>query len=68
MNISKINIGVTGQDLMSMYNDFVEIKELSLEKIEIKDEIIIVGKFTKVLVINFECRVKLSSIQDVLIL
>ena len=47
MNISKINIGVTGQDLMSMYNDFVEIKELSLEKIEIKDEIIIVGKFTK---------------------
>ena len=26
MNISKINIGVTGQDLMSMYNDFVEIK------------------------------------------
>ena len=68
MNISKINIGVTGQDLMSMYNDFVEIKELSLEKIEIKDEIIIVGKFTKGVVINFECRVKLSSMQDGLIL
>lgn len=67
MNVSSINVGVTGQDLMSMYNDFVDIKELNLDNIEIKDEITIVGSFTKGVVIKFECKAKLSAMKGDLI-
>ena len=35
MNVSNINVGLTGEDLLSIYNDFVSIKELNIESIEI---------------------------------
>lgn len=67
MNISNINVGLTGEDLLSIYNDFVSIKELSIENIEIKEDIRIVGSFTKGIVIKFECRFKLNSMENGLI-
>ena len=36
MNVSNINVGLTGENLLSIYNDFVSIKELNIESIEIK--------------------------------
>lgn len=67
MNVSSINIGLTGKDLLSIYNDFISIKELNIENIEVKDDIKIVGSFTKGITINFECRFKLSSMENGLI-
>ena len=67
MNISNINVGLTGEDLLSIYNDFVSIKELNIENIEIKEDIRIVGSFTKGIVIKFECRFKLNSMENGLI-
>ena len=67
MNISSINVRLTGEDLLSIYNDFISIKELSIENIEIKDYIRIVGSFTKGITINFECRFKLTSMENGLI-
>lgn len=67
MNVSSINVGLTGEDLLSIYNDFVSIKELSIDKIEIKDDIRIIGSFTKGITIKFECRFKLSSMENGLI-
>ena len=37
MNISNISVGLKGDDLLSIYNDFVSIKELNIEKIEVKE-------------------------------
>ena len=54
MNVSSINVGLTGEDLISIYNDFVSIKELNIENIEIKEDIRIIGSFTKGIVIKFE--------------
>lgn len=67
MNVSSINVRLTGKDLLSIYNDFISIKELNIENIEIKDDIKIVGAFTKGITINFEGRFKLSSMENGLI-
>lgn len=67
MNISNINVGLTGEDLLSIYNDFVSIKELNIESIEIKDDIRIIGSFIKGIVIKFECKFKLISMENGLI-
>ena len=67
MNISNISVGLKGDDLLSIYNDFVSIKELNIEKIEVKDDIKIIGSFIKGIVIKFECKVKLNSMKDGLI-
>ena len=43
------------------------IKELNIENIEIKEDIRIIGSFTKGIVIKFECRFKLNSMENGLI-
>lgn len=67
MNISSINVGLTGEDLISIYNDFVAIKEIKINNIEVKEDIRISGSFTKGLTINFELKVKLNSMENGLI-
>ena len=67
MNISNINVGLTGENLLSIYNDFVSIKELNIDSIEIKEDIKIVGSFIKGIVIRFECQVRLTSMENGLI-
>ena len=34
MNVSSINVGLTGEDLISIYNDFVAIKEIKISNID----------------------------------
>ena len=67
MNVSSINVGLTGEDLISIYNDFVAIKEIKINNIEVKEDIRISGSFTKGLTINFELKVKLNSMENGLI-
>ncbi len=62
MNISKTSVGVSGQDLMSIYNDFVNIKEIDIKDIEVTDEIIIIGEFKKGVTIKFQVGLKIRSI------
>ena len=38
MNINSINVGLTGENLLSIYNDFVSIKEIDIKKVEINDD------------------------------
>ena len=67
MKVSSINVGLTGEDLISIYNDFVAIKEIKINNIEVKEDIRISGSFTKGLTINFELKVKLNSMENGLI-
>ena len=67
MNVSSINVGLTGEDLISIYNDFVAIKEIKISNIDVKEDIRISGSFTKGLTINFEVKVKLNSMENGLI-
>lgn len=67
MNVSSINVGLTGEDLISIYNDFIAIKEIKISNIDVKEDIRISGSFTKGLTINFEVKVKLNSMENGLI-
>ena len=67
MNVSSINVGLTGEDLISIYNDFVAIKEIKISNIDVKEDIRISVSFTKGLTINFEVKVKLNSMENGLI-
>ena len=67
MNVSSINVGLTGENLLSIYNDFVAIKEIKISNIDVKEDIRISGSFTKGLTINFEVKVKLNSMENGLI-
>lgn len=67
MNVSSINVGLTGEDLISIYNDFVAIKEIKISNIDVKEDIRISGSFTKGLTISFEVKVKLNSMENGLI-
>ena len=52
MNISYVNVGLSGDDLLSIFNEFIDIKELDIKSITIDDEILIEGTFNKFAVIK----------------
>lgn len=64
MNISSVKVGLTGNDLLSILNEFAKVEGLNLEKVEIDDEIRLYGSFTKGITINFIVGVKLSRVED----
>ena len=59
MNINSINVGLTGENLLSIYNDFVSIKEIDIKKVEINDDIKIIGSFQKELLLNLKLKLNL---------
>ena len=64
MNINSINVVLTGENLLSIYNDFVSIKEIDIKKVEINDDIKIIGSFSKGVIIKFEVKVKFNSMEN----
>lgn len=64
MNISGVKVALTGEDLLSILNDFVKVDGLALEKIEIDEEIRLYGSFSKGFTINFIAGLKLSRVEN----
>ena len=64
MNISYVNVGLSGDDLLSIFNEFIDIKELDIKSITIDDEILIEGTFNKFAVIKFQCGVRIKAIEN----
>lgn len=64
MNISGVKVSLTGEDLLSILNDFVKIDGLALERVEIDEEIKLYGSFSKGFTINFIAGVKLSRVEN----
>lgn len=64
MNISNISVKLTGTDILSIINDFVSIEELAIKEIEVKDYIKIIGRFKKIIDIDFEGLFKINSTND----
>lgn len=67
MNISNIHIGLTGKDLLSIFNDFIEVEGLTVNDVEIHDFILIKGNFKKGISIDFECGIKIDSTENEMI-
>ena len=54
MNISKVCVNLTGQDILSIINDFVNINGLTLNEVTIDNGVEIKGSFKKGIKIDFK--------------
>ncbi|MGL5354656.1 MAG: YkvA family protein [Clostridium sp.] len=64
MNLSGINVNLTGDDLLSIINDFVKIEGLEISKVELGEDIKFIGVFKKAVAINFIGGIKIGKIED----
>ena len=64
MNISGVNVNLTGNDLLSIINDFLNIEGLTISKVELNEDIGFTGVFKKGVAINFIGGIKLGKIED----
>lgn len=64
MNISGVNVNLTGNDLLSIINDFLNVEGLSISKVELNEDIRFTGVFKKGVAINFIGGIKLGKIED----
>lgn len=53
MNISEVKVKLTGNDILSIINEFVKIEGLNLKSVTIEDGIILEGTFKKGIKIDF---------------
>lgn len=53
MNISEVKVKLTGNDILSIINEFVKIEGLNLKSVTIEDGVILEGSFKKGIKIDF---------------
>ncbi|WP_160686460.1 DUF1232 domain-containing protein [Clostridium sp. C2-6-12] len=59
MNISEVKVKLTGNDILSIINEFVKIQGLNLKSVTIEDGIILEGTFKKGIKIDFLMKVEI---------
>ena len=64
MNITKIKVNLTGEDLLSIYSEFVSVEGLEVKDIKINDEISITGRLNKGFNIDFLVNLKFESYEE----
>lgn len=64
MNISNISVRLTEEDILSIVKDFLQINEIKIESISIKDHICVKGKLIKGFKFNFQANVVVHGIEN----
>ncbi|MBD7913036.1 MULTISPECIES: YkvA family protein [Clostridium] len=64
MKISKVNAELTGQDILSIINEFVKVEGLTLNKVNIDNEITIEGTFKKGISFGFKGSLAIEGVRD----
>lgn len=64
MNISKVTITLTSEDILSIINDFVKVNGLTINHVKINKSLEIQGAFRKVLSLGFKISAELISVID----
>lgn len=64
MKFSGVSVNLTGNDLLSIINDFLNIEGLDISKVELNKDISITGVFKKGVAINFIGKIKLGKIEN----
>lgn len=64
MKVSKINVVLTEEDLLSALHDFVEVEGLSFNNIEIKEVITLKGSYKKGITIPFSVLLGFGNVKD----
>lgn len=64
MNISGVNVELNGQDILSIINEFVDVKGLEIKEVLINDGITIEGSFTKGITIGFLAKIEILKCEN----
>lgn len=64
MKISVVKVVLTEKDLMDIFQEFVKVDGLSIEKLKINDTIVINGFYKKIVKIGFEFRLILEGVRE----
>ena len=64
MDISKVQAVLSEEDLLSIINEFVDLKGLNIEYIKINNEIEIKGSYKLGIKFNFEGAIIIEKVQD----
>lgn len=64
MKFSGVSVNLTGNDLLSIINDFLNVEGLDISKVELNKDISITGVFKKGVAINFIGKIKLGKIEN----
>ena len=64
MNISSVKVSLTGEDLLSIFNEFVKVEGLTLTKVDVDEEIKFYGSFSKGITLDFVAGIRLARIEN----
>lgn len=65
MNISRVNIDLSGEDIKSIINDFVKVQGLTITNIKVVDNNLVVeGSFKKILSLGFKAQVQITKVEN----
>lgn len=64
MNISKVQVQITGEDILGALKEFVQVEGLELNEVIIDRDISIKGAFTKGVKVNFEGALDINGVKD----
>lgn len=63
MNISSVKVELTGEDILSIFDEFVKVEGLEINEVELNDDIRIRGVFKKGLSVEFEMGIRIITVK-----
>lgn len=64
LKLSCVDIKLTGEDIKSIINDFIDINGLTFNNVNITDNIMIEGNFKSFISVPFNIKIKIKYVQD----
>lgn len=64
MNISGVRVSLSGDDLLSIIDEFVNIEGITISKVEVDEEIKLYGRYDKGFAIDFIAGIKVTNVED----
>ncbi|MGL4991009.1 MAG: YkvA family protein [Sarcina sp.] len=65
MNISRVKVDLSGEDIKSIINDFVKVQGLTITNIKvIENNLVVEGSFKKILSLGFKAQVQITKVEN----
>ncbi|KYH34734.1 hypothetical protein CLTEP_13310 [Clostridium tepidiprofundi DSM 19306] len=68
MNISSVNVEITERDLLTIvddvFNEYIDLKELSIDNINIGDSLSVQGRYKKGITVSFSAELIINGVDD----
>lgn len=64
MNISNVDVKLSGEDVKSIINDFVDVPGLDIQKVELNDKIRVLGEYKTVIKVPFMAEAEITKVYN----